>query len=323
MTASPTGMSTGPFAYRELAVGAFACRPDGHAVRLWRSRSDPFTSFREHGVIVTLRDGLRINVRDLGAPGSDGSAPPLLLLHGFSGSSESWGEPLLERLSVSRRVIAVDLPGHGESDVPVEPGRFAFAAIVADLADLLDVLEVASAVWVGYSMGGRLALGAGLFLPDRVSALVLEGASPGLATEQERTGRRASDELLARRIESSGIGAFVREWEGLPLFATQRKLAPKVRAELRSRRLTNRPKALAACLRGLGTGMQPSLWEALEHVGAPTLLIAGEADQKFVRTNERMIETLPDARLEVVPEAGHAVHLEQPKAWLSAVESFV
>jgi 2-succinyl-6-hydroxy-2,4-cyclohexadiene-1-carboxylate synthase len=274
-------------------------------------------------VIVTLRDGLRINVCDLGARGSDGSAPPLLLLHGFSGSSESWGGPILDRLSIGRRVIAVDLPGHGESDVPAEPGRFAFAAIVADLADLLDVLEVASAVWVGYSMGGRLALGAGLFLPDRVSRLVLESASPGLPTEQERTERRSSDELLARRIESSEIGAFVREWEDIPLFATQRKLAPKVRAELRSRRMTNRPEALAACLRGLGVGMQPSLWEALEHVAAPTLLIAGERDRKFVRTNERMLQALPDARLELISKAGHAVHLEQPEAWLSAVESFV
>jgi 2-succinyl-6-hydroxy-2,4-cyclohexadiene-1-carboxylate synthase len=274
-------------------------------------------------VIVTLRDGLRINVRDLGARGTGGSAPPLLLLHGFSGSSKSWGEPVLQRLSVGRRVIAVDLPGHGKSDVPAEPGRFVFAAIVADLADLLDVLEVASAVWVGYSMGGRLALGAGLFLPDRVSKLVLESASPGLATEQERAERRSSDELLARRIESSEIGAFVREWETLPLFATQRKLAPKVRAELRSRRMTNRPEALAACLRGLGVGMQPSLWEALEHVAAPTLLIAGERDRKFVRTNERMLQALPDARLELISKAGHAVHLEQPEAWLSAVESLV
>ena len=271
-------------------------------------------------MIVTLRDGLRVGVRDIG---SDRSDPPLLLLHGFSGSSESWGEPLLERLSVGRRLIAVDLPGHGESDLPVDSGRFAFAAIVTDLADLLDVLDVASAVWVGYSMGGRLALGAGLFVPERVSKLVLESASPGLATEAERVERRSSDELLARRVESNEIGAFVSEWENQPLFVTQHRLAPVDRAELRRHRMTNRPDALAACLRGLGTGMQPSLWNALEHLAVPTLLIAGQEDQKFVHTNERMLAALPDARLEVVPDAGHTVHLEQPEAWVSAVESFV
>lgn len=271
-------------------------------------------------MIVTLRDGLRIGVRDIGSNRSD---PPLLLLHGFSGSSHSWGEPLLARLSAGRRLIAVDLPGHGESDVPAEAGRFAFAAIVADLADLLDTLEVATAVWIGYSMGGRLALGAGLFVPDRVSRLVLESASPGLATESERAERRLSDELLARRIESNGIGAFVNEWETQPLFMSQRRLPKTDRAELRRRRMGNRPVALAACLRGLGTGMQPSLWSALEHVSVPTLLIAGHEDPKFVHTNERMLEALPDARLEVVANAGHTVHLEQPDAWESAVETFV
>jgi 2-succinyl-6-hydroxy-2,4-cyclohexadiene-1-carboxylate synthase len=69
--------------------------------------------------------------------------------------------------------------------------------------------------------------------------------------------------------------------------------------------------------------MQPSVWEALEHVAAPTLLVAGEEDRRFVRTNELMLEALPDARLEVIPEAGHAVHLEQPEVWASVVESFV
>ena len=271
-------------------------------------------------MIVTLRDGLRISVRDIG---SDRSAPPLLLLHGFSGSSNSWGEPLLTRLSIGRRLIAVDLPGHGESEVPSDAGRFAFAAVVADLADLLDTLEVAAAVWIGYSMGGRLALGAGLFVPDRVSGLVLESASPGLATESERAERRLSDELLARRIESNEIGVFVNEWEDQPLFRSQRRLATADRAELRRRRMENRPVALAACLRGLGTGMQPSLWSALEHVSVPTLLLAGHEDPKFVQTNERMFEALPDARLELVPNAGHTVHLEQPAAWASAVESFV
>ncbi len=271
-------------------------------------------------MIVTLRDGLRIVCRDFG---SAASSPPLLLLHGFSGSSESWTDAVLNRLAVSRRVIAVDLPGHGLSDVPSEPGRFAFAAIVSDLADLLDVLDVTTAVWVGYSMGGRLALGAALFAPDRVAKLVLESASPGLATEDERIRRRSSDERLADSIESRGIEWFASEWENLPLFATQKSLSSEARAALQRRRMANRPEALSACLRGLGTGMQPSLWDALEHVTVPTLLIAGEEDRKFVKTGERMLERLPDATLEIVSGAGHTVHLERPDAWLTAVESFL
>ena len=68
--------------------------------------------------------------------------------------------------------------------------------------------------------------------------------------------------------------------------------------------------------------MQPSFWEALEHVATPTLLLVGEEDQKFARINERMLELLPDAQLVSIPDAGHAVHLEHPEAWTSAVESF-
>lgn len=271
-------------------------------------------------MIVTLRDGLRIGFCELG---SDHTGAPLLLLHGFSGSSESWTEAVLDQLARSRRVVAVDLPGHGSSDVPAEPGRFAFAAVVSDLVDLLDVLEITSAVWIGYSMGGRLALGAGLLAPDRVSKLVLESASPGLAAEADRVRRRKADEELARRIESRGIEWFAEEWGNQPLFETQRKLPFETRAGLRQRRAANRPEALAACLRGLGTGMQPSLWDALGHVSAPTLLIAGEEDDKFVATNRRMLDGLPAARLELVPGAGHQVHLERPDVWLSAVGSFV
>lgn len=274
----------------------------------------------ENRVIATLRDGLRIGVRELG---SDDAAPPLLLLHGFSGSSESWTEIVLERLAESRRVLAVDLPGHGVSDIPSEPGRFAFAAVVSDLVDVLDVLEITTAVWVGYSMGGRLALGAGLLVPDRVSKLVLESASPGLATEDDRIRRRTADEELACRIESRGTDWFAEEWGNQPLFETQKQLSPEIRAGLRRRRAANRPEALAACLRGLGTGMQPSLWSALGHVAAPTLLIAGAEDPKFVNTSQRMLEELPDARLAIVPGSGHEVHLERPEAWLSVVASFV
>ncbi len=269
---------------------------------------------------VPLRDGSHIHLLDIGSPSSD---PPFLLLHGFTGSSGAWGRPLLQRLAAERRVIALDLPGHGASAAPAEPRRYAFAAVIADLADVLDALDVPQAVWIGYSMGGRLALGAGLLLRDRVARLVLESASPGLERAADRRARRGTDETLARSIESDGLKAFVERWERQPLFTTQRALPESTRAAIRARRLSNRPEALAACLRGLGAGMQPSLWSALEHVDVPALLVAGSKDEKFVALNGRMEKALPHARLRVVPGAGHAVHLEDPETWLSAVLDFV
>ena len=268
---------------------------------------------------VQVRDGLAINVRDSGV----GDATPLLLVHGFGGSSQTWGVEILDRLASDRRVVAVDLPGHGESDVPTEPGRFALAAIVDDLEDVLAALDIDSAIWIGYSRGGRVALGAGLLAPRRVAGLILESAGPGLEDATARAERRLSDARLAERIESEGIAAFLEAWDTLPVLASQRRLPHAVRRALRDRRARNDPTALAACLRGLGQGTQPPLWDALAHISAPVLLLVGELDEKYVEINQRMLAAIPAGRLVVAPDAGHCVHLEHPEAWLAAVESFL
>lgn len=268
-------------------------------------------------VFVVLRDGLRLRVREAG----DGD--PILLLHGFTGSSESWGEPLLATLAERSRVLAIDLPGHGDSDGPREPGRYAIEAVVADLCDVLEMRGITAAAWIGYSMGGRVALGAAVLAPRRVSRLVLESASPGLAADEERSERRIADASLARRIRSEGIARFVEQWEMLPLFASQARLPSGLLAAQRERRLANDPAALAACLGGLGTGSQPSFWEDLPAVRAPALVLAGGEDLRFREIGRQMADRLPQARLEVVRGAGHAVHLEAPDAWLAAVRDFL
>ena len=268
-------------------------------------------------MIVQLRDGLSLHVRERGA------GEPLLLLHGFSGCGEAWGEGLLRRLSLERRVLAVDLPGHGGSDAPERPARCALDEVLLDLTELLDTLGISRAVWVGYSMGGRVALGAAVHHPDRISRLILESASPGLESEPERAARRESDEALAARIETRGIEEFVEHWTDLPLFATQRALSAEIREAVRTRRLRNRPEALAACLRGLGAGSQPSFWNELGRIGAPTLVLAGSEDSKYRRIGARMSEGIPKANLAVIPGAGHATHLEAPGEWLDAVEEFL
>lgn len=268
-------------------------------------------------MFVVLRDGLRLRVREAG----DGD--PILLLHGFTGSGESWGEPLLATLAERSRVLAIDLPGHGDSDGPREPGRYAIEAVVADLCDVLEMRGITAAAWIGYSMGGRVALGAAVLAPRRVSRLVLESASPGLAADEERSERRIADASLARRIRSEGISRFVEQWEMLPLFASQARLPSGLLAAQRERRLANDPAALAACLGGLGTGSQPSFWEDLPAVRAPALVLAGGEDLKFREIGRQMADRLPQARLEVVRGAGHAVHLEAPDAWLATVRDFL
>jgi 2-succinyl-6-hydroxy-2,4-cyclohexadiene-1-carboxylate synthase len=219
-------------------------------------------------------------------------------------------------------VVAVDLVGHGKSDLSSHPERFTVDEILKDLGQVLDALEIDSARWLGYSMGGRIALAGAVMTPGRISSLILESASPGLPEEGERRARRRADEALAEGILRGGMEAFVDHWMGLPLFATQGKLPPKIRAETRARKLQNTPEALAACLRGMGTGAQPSFWESLPDITVPVLLLAGDEDRKFTQVAAQMASVLPRATLRLIPRAGHAIHLENPFAWLAAVRTF-
>ena len=165
-------------------------------------------------------------------------------------------------------------------------------------------------------MGGRLALALALRRPERVRRLVLVSASPGLADEEERAARRAADEALADRIEAIGAAAFAREWAAQPLFAGQPDAVTALAHEDRLRRSAAEH---AAQLRGLGTGVMPSLWDRLEELAMPVTLVVGERDAKFRATAERMHERLPDATVVIVPGAGHAAALENPGAVATAL----
>lgn len=251
-----------------------------------------------------------------------GTGKPLLLLHGFTGSGTTW-LPFSGQFGEQYRVLAVDLPGHGRTDAPLDIARYRMERVAADLVHLLIERQATPACWLGYSMGGRLALYAAARLPEHVRALVLESASPGLATEAEREARRAQDEELARRIKVEGMAAFVDYWERLPLFASQSRLSPDRLAEQKAGRLRNSVKGLAGSLRGMGTGSQPSLWDSLAGLTLPGLLLAGELDEKFAAINQRMSEMWAIAELAIVPEAGHAIHLERPELFAALVTGFL
>lgn len=251
-----------------------------------------------------------------------GSGPPLLLLHGFTGSLCTWAE-LAPALSERMTIVAVDLPGHGRSDAPARSGRYAQGQVSADLVELMDACGRRRFHLLGYSMGGRQALALAQGHPERIQSLVLESASPGLATEAERAARRCQDEALARQIEREGVEHFVRRWERLPLFASQRRLPADTRAELRRQRMHNRSAGLAGSLRGAGAGAQQPYWHRLSQLTAPTLLLTGALDAKFCAIARRMRAANPAFGHSEVAGAGHCVHLEQPRQFQRLVLDFL
>jgi len=250
------------------------------------------------------------------------SAPPrapVVLLHGFSGSSEDWGPLAASLAGEGYSLHAIDLPGHGATAIPTEARRFGPVETARDLSAIAGSLGLGSAHWVGYSMGGRIALHLALADSLRMASLTLESTSPGIAGAEERAARRDEDDALAERIETRGIAWFAEHWESLPLFGSQAALPEETRDALRARRLRNRAGGLAGSLRGAGQGSQVDLTPRLESIQCPALLLTGALDPKYAALSKRMAAAIPGAEHVTIPGAGHNVHLEKPEAFARAL----
>jgi len=265
---------------------------------------------------IDAGNGLRVNVA------ASGGGPPVVLLHGFTGSAETWTS-LRKKLEAAFRVIAIDQPGHGRSSSPPDAKRYRLERFSSDLALVFDSMDIERAVLVGYSMGGRAALRFAVDHPDRVAGLILESTSPGIADSQQRAERRASDANLAADIERDGIKPFVERWEALPMWDTQQSLPAATRQLIRVQRLLNNPVGLANSLRGAGAAEDGLMLGAAERIAVPALLIAGALDSKYVELGGLLEKSIAGSRLEVIGNAGHAVHLERPAEFASAITTFL
>jgi 2-succinyl-6-hydroxy-2,4-cyclohexadiene-1-carboxylate synthase len=235
----------------------------------------------------------------------DGSGPLLVWLHGFT-QTKSTGHQFRSILAGAYEVLTIDLPGHGENTDVV--------ATLDETADLLaDALPSEPFILAGYSLGGRVALHVALRHPERLSQLVLLSATAGIVDDDERRARQHRDELLASRIETIGTDIFLDEWLAQPMFAS----LPPDPLE-RAARSVN-ATGMAESLRHTGTGTQAWLGPRLFELTMPTTVVAGANDAKFMREAERLGEFLPRASISVVLGAGHAAHLERPKACASAL----
>jgi len=222
-----------------------------------------------------------------------------LVLHGFTGN----GRALLPFFDGA---AAPDLPGHGGA-----ADATSWSAALDQLAGALH----GRTLLFGYSMGARLALALALRAPERISQLVLESGTAGIEDQGDRARRKREDDDLADFIELEGMERFVARWERHPTLASLLPWADRLRPE----RLSHRPEGLASALRQLGTGAQPSYWGDLSRLVVPVRLIAGAQDVKFAALAHRMRELLPRAELVVVPDCGHAPHLERPHAFAEAL----
>ncbi|MEG0471565.1 MAG: 2-succinyl-6-hydroxy-2,4-cyclohexadiene-1-carboxylate synthase [Solibacillus sp.] len=246
----------------------------------------------------------------------------LVLLHGFTGSSKTW-QHVVKALPASVKIIAVDLIGHGKSAAPQTMDAYSMEMQIQLLEGLLEQLAVQSFTLVGYSMGGRVALSYTARFPKRVAQLILESASPGIEGQVERLDRKNADDALADKIVQNGLPSFIKKWENIPLFASQKNLPQIIQTEIRNERMMQREIGLANSLRGMGTGVMPALWGELQHIAILVTLITGELDLKFIQLNKQMYQQLPNANHINVPAVGHAIHVENPTKFATIVKETI
>jgi 2-succinyl-6-hydroxy-2,4-cyclohexadiene-1-carboxylate synthase len=239
--------------------------------------------------------------------GKPDEAPARLLLHGFTGTGADWACWPAD----APAALAPDLPGHGGSPEPT--GDF-----TAQIERLLAALPEGVEHLVGYSLGGRIALALLATAPERFRAATIVSAHLGLFNAAQRQGRRHLDARWIALLRQQGIDAFVDAWERQPLFASQSALPAHLLARQRRRRLAQRPSGLAASLACFGLAEMPDTWGALTRWSGRLTWLAGALDSKFVAIAERVARERPETTVRIVPDAGHDLLLEAPKAVLAA-----
>jgi 2-succinyl-6-hydroxy-2,4-cyclohexadiene-1-carboxylate synthase len=243
--------------------------------------------------------------------------PPLVFLHGWMGSSEDYGK-VIELLRSQYYCIAIDLPGHGKTEVIGDDRSYEFIATAKGIMQLLDSLKIDLCAITGYSFGGRLALYLALEYHDRFSKVILESTSPGLATITERQTRIASDAQIIHQLKTENFADFVANWYRQKLF-TGIDTDPGF-PSLLDRRMTNNPHNLAKSLKYAGLAAQPYLGDRLKVHPRPILLLVGALDRKFLSIAQTLTQTSPHITLQIIPHASHNIHFQQPNLWASGIE---
>jgi 2-succinyl-6-hydroxy-2,4-cyclohexadiene-1-carboxylate synthase len=248
-----------------------------------------------------------------------GSGPPLVLVHGFTQTGRLWGR-FGDLLADSYTLIAVDLPGHGDS-ASERSDLAATAGLVAEAART--TIGDRGCALLGYSLGARVALQVAIGGHMPLRGLVLIGATAGIEDPDARRSRRRADDTLADELAASGdVEGFVDAWLQNPMFE---RLASGDAAG-RSERLRNSATGLASSLRQCGVGTQEPLWDLLPTITSPVLALAGTDDTRFASSSLRVAGLVPHGVAALVPGGGHAVHLAQPEQtsrmvrhWIDAV----
>ena len=231
---------------------------------------------------------------------------PVTLLHGFLGSADDWAHTTAALLGCGRTVACPDLPGHGTAPLP-EP-----VTIDAWADRLVASAPAGPSDWVGYSLGGRVAMAVAARHPDRVRRLVLVSSALGIAGAAERAARFALDAARAEALVADFPG-WLSAWYRQPLFAPLGEDAAALATEV-ARRAANDPAAMARVLVALSPGVAPDRTAWWSQWAGPTTWIAGERDTGYAVSAVANASAHAHAEARILAGQGHAVLRTAPAA---------
>ncbi|MET9908386.1 alpha/beta fold hydrolase [Streptomyces sp. NPDC006476] len=249
-------------------------------------------------------DGATLTYDDEGP--RDGEPTPLVFVHGWTANRHRWDHQMTH-FADARRVIRLDLRGHGDS---TGGGVRTIAELARDVLALLDHLKVERAVLVGHSMGGMIAQTIALDHPERVERLVLVNSIGRMAYSRGRGLLMAASTLVPFKLF---VAANI-----------QRAFAPghpreEIRAHVKASADT--PREVVMTLYGAMRA-----FDVLDRAGeiqAPTLMIHGYHDiQLPVRQMLRMAKAYPDVVVRII-DAGHELPVERPAELTTALDRFL
>ena len=242
--------------------------------------------------------------------------PNLVLLHGWGLHGGVW-DALLPRLTADFRVTRVDLPGHGlsrEIPMPVD---------LADVARLVQASVPVNAIWLGWSLGGLIALRAALDAPQTMRGLILVTTTPRFAAAADWPEAMPPEEL---QEFAAGLGEDYRETL-LRFLSLQVRGDESARASLRQLRdalFARGEPATAALAAGLELLRVSDLRPELASVRVPTLVIAGGYDRLTPPGAGRTLaEGIPDARYALIPKSAHAPFISHPEEFTALLTAFM
>jgi len=268
-------------------------------------------------------EAVELSIAEAGAGGR-----PLLLVHGFTGAKEDFRDVVGPLADAGHWVVAPDLRGHGDSSHPAGEDAYGLDRFAADIDGLIDALGWDRFDLLGHSMGGMIAQLVAVERSASIDRLVLMDTATG--------GIEFSDGGGSEHATIMRMGIELCRAEGLAAVAAVLAMGDQPLDTPSHARLASLPH-FAEWEEQKFLASSPDMWcamveqfltvedrmDSLSGLPMPTLVIVGEQDRPFRRVSSRMAEVIPDARLVVVPDAGHSPQFENPPVFYEALSEFL